>query len=234
MAGRFSANKLTAAALSATLVLAGCAAPPAPEAAKQETAQDPEARLRTLSAAMQKTVLEGALAGAAAGTAIGMRIGTGTNRNRNRNIGFAIGLGAGAAAGSYVAYLQKEYATKEDRLERLRADLDKNNAEIATTLNVMREVLAVQRAELDALRAKVAAGTADRAALEAEVADASANLAEMQKAIDGAAGRQAEFAETRGLELVDESGEGAEAELDLLARRVAAMRAVAADLAAQL
>lgn len=233
MAHRFSAKKLTAAALSATLIITACGAPRDTETPVARAQSDPEEELRKLSEAMQRTVLEGALAGAAIGTTIGYSIG-GSNRKRNTGIGFTFGLGAGAAAGTYVAFLQKKYATKEKRLDRLREDLDKNNAEIATTLGVMREVLAVQRTELDRLRARVDAGSGEDDALASEVSDARANLAEMQKAIDGAAGRQAEFAQTRGLELADVNGAGVESELDTLAARITAMREIAADLATQI
>lgn len=233
MAHRFPARPLILAMLIAGTALAGCN--PAPEPPPEARQFLPEQQLRDLSAAMQKTVLQGALAGAAVGTGLGLRLGGNQNKSQSGGIGFTLGLGAGAVAGSYVAFLQGRFATDEARLRQVRKDLDKNNREIETTLVVMREVLALQQGELAAIRARVAAGTADQAALQTELTDASANLAEMQKAIDGAQKRQGEFASTRNLRLYQRDTDGAaQAELDALAQRVAAMREVAGQLAQQL
>lgn len=233
MAHRFPARPLILAMLIAGTALAGCN--PAPEPPPEARQFLPEQQLRDLSAAMQKTVLQGALTGAAVGTGLGLRLGGNQNKSQSGGIGFTLGLGAGAVAGSYVAFLQGRFATDEARLRQVRKDLDKNNREIETTLVVMREVLALQQGELAAIRARVAAGTADQAALQTELTDASANLAEMQKAIDGAQKRQGEFASTRNLRLYQRDTDGAaQAELDALAQRVAAMREVAGQLAQQL
>lgn len=233
MAHRFPARPLILAMLIAGTALAGCN--PAPEPPPEARQFLPEQQLRDLSAAMQKTVLQGALTGAAVGTGLGLRLGGNQNKSQSGGIGFTLGLGAGAVAGSYVAFLQGRFATDEARLRQVRKDLDKNNREIETTLVVMREVLALQQGELAAIRARVAAGTADQAALQTELTDASANLSEMQKAIDGAQKRQGEFASTRNLRLYQRDTDGAaQAELDALAQRVAAMREVAGQLAQQL
>lgn len=231
MARRFSARRLGGAAVAALIVLSGCVGSPersatAPAAAAA-TAADPE--LVSVAEAMQKTVLEGAVAGAALGGTITLG---GSRQSRSR--GISIGAGLGATAGSYVALMQRRYILRERRLNAIRDDLNENSAEIAATIAVMRRVLAQQEFELATARASVAAGTLPESAVAEEVAQASANLAQMQRAVDGAAGRQAEFAEARGLVATGSGGSAIDPELAALSSQIAEMRAIAGDLAADL
>ncbi|MFV0361411.1 hypothetical protein [Tropicimonas sp.] len=191
---------------------------------------DAEKDLRRMSAALQRTVIEGALAGAVVGPGFYYRR---TVRPANVAAAAATGATLGAAAGYYVGWVQQEYATEEDRLERLKTDLDRNSAEIQGTINVMREVLAQQDRELAAIRARAASGAADSGAVAAEVAEAQANLGEMQKAIDGASRRQEEFGAARGL-VPAGGGSAIDPELRQLSNQIAAMRSIATDLAENL
>ncbi|MCV2866445.1 hypothetical protein [Defluviimonas sp. WL0075] len=227
MAHGFSRSGLTAVCLSAALALGACGGAPAPESSVAQPAVAADAELSRVATAMQKTILEGALAGAAAGGGIAMTLGT------NRKKGIQIGTAVGASAGSYVAFIQRKYFFKERRLEAMKSDLDRNSEEVAATISVMQGVLAAQKAELDSLRAQASTG-GDPAALDAGVAQAQANLSEMQRAIEGATNRQAEFTEARGLVPADGGGSRIDPELSALSSQIAEMRAIADDLAGSL
>lgn len=192
-------------------------------------ASDVEKQLQRQATAMQRTILEGALAGAALGGALSVTQGD------VKTIGPAVGFGLiiGGSAGTYLALLQQKYSSKEQRLEAVKSDIDANSAEIQQTINVMREVLAVQQAELSAVRARVDSG-ASPDALYDELADANANLLNMQLAIEGASRRQAELGQVRGLTLAGNTSSPIDPDLAALSQQIASMKAIASDLENQL
>ncbi|GGE51918.1 hypothetical protein [Actibacterium pelagium] len=234
MADRPYFRKLISAALVATLALSACnTTTPEPEAKPALTMAQNEQLLRQQAEAMQKTILEGAIAGAAVGGGGGFVLSGGSGDSARRGANF--GLFAGAAAGTYVAFIQRKYIRRERRLDAIKEDLDKNAIEMQTTINVMRDVLVVQKAELAALQARAAAGEDVSADLGAEVTQAQANLAEMEKAISGATNRQVEFGEARGLTLAgNETLSPIDPELAALSEQIAAMKAIAQDLSQSL
>ena len=130
MTGRFAALKL-ATVVSAAL-LAGCVEG-GPGAGAG--ASGPEAELARQAQAMQRTVLEGAATGALLG-GVGTALFGGDREDVLK--GALIGGVAGAAAGTYVGHLQQQYASDEDRLERLRADIERTNAETEAAVRNMR------------------------------------------------------------------------------------------------
>lgn len=234
MDGRFNSARMIAASLAMSLALSACGestgGTPPPVASPGGDSQA-EADLRQQAQAMQKTILQGAVAGGVTGGAIGFGLGG----SDDAATGVSIGLGAGALAGTYVAYVQRSYANRERRLNQIKSDLDRNAAEMQTTINVMNQVLAAQKAELDALRARAAAGTATQEELQREIAEANGNLSQMQLAIDGASKRQGEFSEARGLTIA--SGAAAspiDPDLAALSNQIAQMRGIANDLATSL
>ncbi|MEX0276118.1 MAG: hypothetical protein AB3N19_01245 [Ruegeria sp.] len=233
MAGRSYSTRLIAAAISASLALTACGGSnetTAPQAASGGTTQA-EADLAKQAAALQKTILQGAIAGGVTGGAIGFGLGG----DDDIGSGISIGLGAGALAGTYVAFVQRKYAGREARLRQIKSDLDRNAAEMQTTLNVMNQVLAAQKAELDALNARAAAGTVDQAELQRELAEANGNLSQMELAIDGATKRQAEFAEARNLTIArGQSASPIDGDLSALSNQISQMRGIASDLASSL
>ncbi len=233
MAGRSHYTGLSAVLLSVSLVLSACddTSQSASQAVSTDSASQAEADLAKQAAAMQKTILEGALAGAAVGTGFGLALGG----DDSAGTGFTIGLGGGALAGTYVAFVQRKYANKEKRLKQIKSDLDRNAAEMQTTLNVMNQVLAAQQAELAELKGRAAAGTGDPAALQQEVAQANENLSQMQLAIDGSVKRQAEFNEARSLTLArGQTASPIDGDLAALSDRITQMRDVASDLASSI
>ncbi|MEH6835060.1 MULTISPECIES: hypothetical protein [Falsihalocynthiibacter] len=193
------------------------------------SASSAEKQLQRQATAMQKTILEGAVAGALLAGALS------SNRRGAISIGPAIGFGMviGGSAGTYVAFLQKQYSNNEQRLDAVKSDIDANSAEIQQTINVMREVLAVQEAELKSVRARVNSGASPEA-LYAELADANANLLNMQLAIEGADRRQAELGQVRGLVLANNNTSLIDPDLAALAQQITSMKAIANDLENQL
>jgi hypothetical protein len=201
------------------LALAACVGigtepPPPPETPAEELA------LR--AQALQRTVQEAAVAGATAGAG-GVYVFGG--KGGAPALGLIGGIPIGVATGSYVGYLQQQYATQEARLQRLRADIDLTNAEAAAAIRTMQAVLDEQRRRLAALRG------AEGAALSRQVDAARSDLANMNLAVDGAERRLAEFSSTRSLRLVEGQATGVDAQIGELSRRIADMRAIAAQLA---
>jgi len=239
MVNRFSTKTLTVAVMVSTMSLSGCAVGVGNVGASDvnsaaQGASQSEVELRERAAAMQRTVVEAIAIGGLAGAALNFTVGG----RRGGNLGFAgaftTGAVLGGAAGSYVAYLQDKYATREDQLERVRADLRANNAETEATLSVMRIVLANQTTELNRLRAAVAGAGGQSADLTREVAEARANLAEMERALSGAVARRTELSQSRSLIAGDVPDPTSDAEIAALSERISQMRAVAESLETQL
>jgi len=211
MAGGLLARKLSG--LCAALLLAACVGigtEPAPPGT-------PEEALALQAKALQRTVQEAAIAGATAGAG-GVYVFGG--KGPATALGLVGGIPIGIAAGTYVGYLQQQYASNEARLERLRADVDRTNAETAATIRTMQQVLARQTQAL-------AAGPAAQP-------QARASLDSMALAIDGAQKRRSEFESTRSLRLVDGQGTGVDPQIAELSSRIADMQTIAAQLAGEI
>lgn len=203
------------------LALIACGTPSSQEPGISKAEQD----LRKQSEAFNRTLVEGVVAGAVLGGATGFAFG-----GRDKvDEGILFGAVAGLAAGTYVASLQKKYSSNEDRLEKLREDVEKANAEAETTLVTMRKVRDQQLKELAAART-----SKDAATLKAETAQAEANEAEMRKTISGAEKQYSELASTRALKLVEGQQTGIDPQLNELGQRIAAMRQIAETLAADI
>ncbi|WP_319544428.1 hypothetical protein [Ruegeria conchae] len=233
MADRSHPSRIGAALVAVSLALSACgdSSQTSAPATGSTGATQAEADLAKQAAAMQKTILQGAIAGGVTGGAIGFGLGG----SDDIGTGISVGLGAGALAGTYVAFVQRNYAGREARLRQIKKDLDRNASEMQTTLNVMNQVLAAQRAELDALNASVAAGTADQAEVTKELAEANGNLAQMELAIDGATKRQAEFNEARNLTIKrGQTASPIDGDLAALSNQITQMRGIANDLASSL
>lgn len=235
MASRSNFRKLTLVAIVTSFAVTACEptssdTPGASATNANAPSGAAEKRLEQQAAAMQKTILEGALAGAAAGGLLDYAIGG----DDDIGAGLGIGLIVGASAGTYVAYMQRQYSNKEKRLKAIKSDIDQNSAEVQQTINVMNEVLALQRAELAAVRARINTGTTSPAALQAELTQANNNLANMQRAIDGANRRQAELGTVRGLTPVNNGASAIDPDLAALSQQIASMKAIANDLAKEL
>jgi uncharacterized membrane protein len=210
VAGRFPAAKL----IALVALLAACV-----EVTPNRDPATPEAELSREAQALQRTILEGAATGAVAGAGGAYVFGG----RGNMPAGVFIGIPVGVASGTYVGYLQQNYASSEARLERLRADIAVTMAETDAALRTMRAIVAQDRWQL-------AAGGADPAAR----ATAGRTLNDMALAIDGAEHRLEEFNSTRALRLVPGEATGADAQVADLSRRIAEMRTIASTLAQEI
>ena len=148
--------------------------------------------------------------------------------DRALGTGISIGAPAGLAAGTYVAALQRNYATKERRLGKLRDDIRATNAQAEAAIVSMRAVLVQQRQELAAARA-TGGGTLTR-----EQAEAQANLGAMRGLVTATEARREEVLSTRTLDLVPGQETGVDAEVAQLSQRIGTMREIAELLAAEI
>ena len=217
-------------ALGAALALPGCIPIPAGTAAglapASSEARAPEEKLAIQSRALQRTVLEGAMLGTAAGSAAD-RIWA-----RPTPVGLAGGFTVGTVSGTYLGYLQHAYATNEERLGRMRADLDATNAETEAAIQTMRIVLDRQSRDLEAIRAR--AGSSNSPELQAAVSQAESSLGDMQRAIAGASGREEEFEYVKVGQFPGQDLEGVDSQIAELGSRIAQMREIAGTLAGEL
>ncbi len=229
MAYRFLANKLTGLGLVTSLLITACVPVVSPgiptiTVTRANLTAD-EIELQKRSKALQKTIIEGAAAGAAAGAAISLATGS---DNFWRDV--LIGTVVGGLAGSYVASLQKNFATREAQLDQARADIRATNDEARATLQVMRAVQRREISEIRSLRAALAEGRTDSASLNARLRVARANLKDMQGAIRGAESRAAEFTQAQAAIAAQEGQGNINRELQNLQERISQMRAVAEEL----
>lgn len=111
-----------------------------------------------------KTVAQGVLVGALAGAAIGAGTGAAANsKNRGEGaligmaIGAAIGALGGGAAGTYYAKKKQDYANKEQRLDAIIADLDRQNAELEQLVQSAQSVIEADTRKIDEVSADLAA-----------------------------------------------------------------------------
>ena len=167
-------------AAAAAAALAACVPLPQ-EARRTALVSNPtpqEEALRRHAAAHQQTVVQGIAAGMLIGGVAGRGLG-----------GAIVAIPPGAMTGSYVSFLQRRYATEEERLAKLRADLDAANGELAAALATMQAVRQSQSRELAAARA-LPPGSPERQAI---IRDHCANTDNMGTLVKGGDERKREF-----------------------------------------
>lgn len=171
---------------SVPLPMVGGAAPAEDTAASGVAEADlspAEQRMRQQSRAFQRTVWEGALIGAGAGALWGALAGDDTKGILTKT---AIGGAVGGLAGAYVASKQKEFASAEDQLDSMIADVRQSNREAESLIASIREVIAEDRRRLAAVEQRHRAGQATAADLAATRKRAEANRAIARDAANGA------------------------------------------------
>lgn len=180
-------RQVTVALLIPALLVSGCATtrPTSP------TATQDQKRLEQLSEAYNETLAEGCLVGAGLGAGIGAAA-----NSRDRALGALIGAGigtiVGCAAGSYMGNLQNSYATEEDRLDAVVADLQRDNQALSNMIPVARNVVADNRARIDELNAAVAKGRMSRAQAAEQLDDLDATRGQLQSTLTSARKRLAD------------------------------------------
>jgi uncharacterized membrane protein len=142
-----------------------------------------EERLRQQSRAFERTVWEGVLIGAGAGALWGALAGDDTKGILTKT---AIGGAVGGLAGAYIATKQREFASAEDQLDSMIADVRQSNSEAEALIASMRDVIAEDRRRLAAVERRVRAGQATEAELAAARTRAAANRVVARDAVAGA------------------------------------------------
>ncbi|MBM4201369.1 MAG: glycine zipper 2TM domain-containing protein [Gammaproteobacteria bacterium] len=141
-----------------------------------------ERRLAQLSEAYNETLAEGCIIGAAAGAGIGAAAYS-RNRAQGALIGGLAGALLGCLAGNYMANLQNGYATDEDRLDKVIADLSQENQTLSAMIPIASRVVQDNQARIAELDKAVAAGRMTRIQAEAQLQDLDATRDQLQATV---------------------------------------------------
>jgi hypothetical protein len=141
-----------------------------------------EQKLREQGRNFDRTVWEGVLIGAVAGSVIGTLVG---GDEESAAGGAIVGGGIGALVGIYVAEKQKRYASTEDQLDSMIADVRTSNVNTQALIADAKIVLEEDRRRLRALQAQERKGKATQAELQKR-ARALANRKVITDAVAGA------------------------------------------------
>ena len=181
----------------------GCASPPtepdnaanneAGAALRQDVRPNPtggqpeltpaERRLRKESQAFERTVWEGTLTGATAGSILGGWLVGGI---RGAVTAGTAGGASGSLAGAYVARKQRSFASAEDQLEAMVADVKSSNQAVESLIASAREVIAQNRRLIAAAEQRYRAGQAAEAEVAATRRRVAANASVVRNAAQGA------------------------------------------------
>lgn len=167
-----------AALLIPAMLISGCATTRQPTA----NATQDERRLAQLSEAYNETLVEGCLIGAAAGAGIGAAAYS-RDRGQGALIGGLAGALLGCLAGNYMANLQNGYATDEDRLDKVIADLSQENQTLSAMIPIASRVVQDNQARIAELEKAVAAGRMTRVQAEAQLQDVDATRDQLQATV---------------------------------------------------
>ncbi|WP_295458263.1 hypothetical protein [uncultured Thiodictyon sp.] len=179
---------------------AGSSSQTSAQAASDASLTPAERRMREQSNAFQKTVWEGVLVGAGTGSVAGGLYGIirgerAENVLKDAAIGAAAGAAAGGIAGTYVAHKQQQYASKEDQLDAMIADVRKSNEETQSLIASVRQVIAEDKRRLAAVQKQVRLGKATAAELSTTRRHIADNQAVVVRASSGAREKQTMFQE---------------------------------------
>lgn len=192
-----------AALVAAALLLNGCASM-GTGPASDEPLSPAEQRLQDQANDYNRTILEGAGLGLLAGCGAGAAIGGG--KWEHILIGCIGGAAAGVAGGFYYAEVKEGYARKEDRLDKMIADVDADNRKLAATLADTRSIVAADTRKIEQVKADLAAKRIDRSAADKRLASVDRNRGVLQKAIDGLKKRRDEYKEAANAARADGGG----------------------------
>ncbi|MCF7996512.1 MAG: hypothetical protein K9L88_17000 [Chromatiaceae bacterium] len=159
------------------------ASTPTSDASSAANLTPAERRMREQSQAFQRTVWEGALIGAGAGAIWGL-----IQRDDAKDIfkKALIGGAVGGLAGSYIAHVQKQYATKEEQLDAMIADVRSSNQETEALIVSVRQVIAEDRRRLASVQQRYQVGQATEADLASVRQRIKENQAVVNQAAEGA------------------------------------------------
>ena len=161
-----------------------------------------EQRMRQQASDFNRTIAEGVLLGALAGAAGGAGIGAAAHsKNRGEGaligaaIGAVVGALAGGAAGKYYADKKQRYASEEQRLDSIIADLEKQNTEMEALVSSTHTVVAADKQKLDQIDAELAANKISKAQAQQRLASVDANIKFLGETIENSKKRRDEWKE---------------------------------------
>lgn len=151
-----------------------------------------EQQMRQQGEAFNKTVVEGAVIGALAGALTGALI----NRDaKGALIGAMAGGALGGGTGYYLAQKQKQYASSEQRMDAMIADVRADNQKVAGFIRSSKEVIAADKRKIDQLNRQIAAGKVSKENAKRELAGVEQNERYLQKTIGNLKKKQGEWKE---------------------------------------
>ena len=176
-------NVVSVGSISLFLLVQGCAT--APTGVQGQNAQ----KLEELTDSYNTTLAEGCITGTLVGAGTGALAG---GNWQGAVIGAGTGLVVGCLAGNYIASLQTNYANEEARIQKVTADLKKENQNLGAMLPVAKQVIADDLKQIEGLNKSIASGkiTKDDVAKQLKYMDSTTE--DLQSTLTKAKGRIAE------------------------------------------
>ena len=128
-----------------------------------------------------KTVLQGAAVGAIAGALLGALLG---GDSQAAAIGAVTGAAAGAAGGYHVAKKQQHYATEEDRINSMIADVSKDNQKLVTYITTTKKYIAESNLRIEEIKKQHASALITEEEIKDHVARLKNNRSRIAKSIE--------------------------------------------------
>lgn len=188
--------KAVALSLSVSLLLSACQT----TGANDRPLTPAEQRMREQADTYNQTIFEGAAAGCAAGILAGILIGAAGGGKKNTMladgaIGCVAGAAIGGGVGAYVADKQEKYATKEEQLDAMIADVKGENQRLAGLVTATQQVIVADKARLDQIDKDLAAGKITMAQAKEKIAAVDDNKAYLDNTIAELRKRQTNYAD---------------------------------------
>lgn len=147
--------RLVALSIASSILLSGCVTTGTTPGAADRPLTPAEQKLREQADTYNQTILQGALLGCAVGA------GAGALATKNKGAGLLGGCLAGALVGgtaaSYIADKQEQYATREQQLDSMIADVHGENERLAGLVGTAQQVIADDKAKIEAIDSELAA-----------------------------------------------------------------------------
>lgn len=190
--------KAVAVSLSATMLLSACQTTGSSD--RPLTAN--EQRMREQAATYNQTVAEGALLGCLAGGGVGAGVGAvGSKKKKGQNallgaaLGCAVGGVVGAGAGAYIADKQEQFATKEQQLDSMIADVRGDNQKLSQLISNTQMVIADDKARMDQIDQQLASGKITMDQARKQMASVDDNRTYLDNTIQGLRKKKETYAE---------------------------------------
>lgn len=175
--------------LAAAMLLTGCVT------TRDYSQMTPaERKMREQADVYNQTIAEGAVLGCLVGIGIGA-LASSNNRGQNALIGCGVGAVVGGGAGAYVADKQESYATREQQLDAMIADVRTENQRLAGLVTTTRQVIADDKARIDQIDSDLAAGKITMAQAQTKMAAVDDNTTYLDNTLTELRKRQQTYAD---------------------------------------